>query len=250
LLELETLLSARRRERETTVLIVDEAQSLPQDLLEEIRLLANIETDSAKLLSVVMAGQPELAERLNDRSLRQLKQRVALRAELRPLTAHQTAEYLAGRIRAAGGLASQVFTRQAVMTIYERSRGIPRTISVIADNALLSAFALQLRPVTSEVVLEVCRDFDLAAPSPAAEADAGGTTPVPASPAGQSPQGPQPLAAPPPAPVTRGRLLDIDPAVIEPVAVDAPSPSTAEAQGPDPAVARASGFGRLRWFFS
>jgi type II secretory pathway predicted ATPase ExeA len=251
LLELETLLSARRRERETTVLIVDEAQSLPQDLLEEIRLLANIETDSAKLLSVVMAGQPELAERLNDRSLRQLKQRVALRAELRPLTAHQTAEYLAGRIRAAGGLASQVFTRQAVMTIYERSRGIPRTISVIADNALLSAFALQLRPVTSEVVLEVCRDFDLAGPSPAADADAERTTPVPASPAGQAPPGPQPVVGPPPAPVTRGRLLDIDAAMTEPIAVaDTPLSSTAEPQGPDREVARPSGFGRLRWFFS
>jgi general secretion pathway protein A len=251
LLELESLLAARRRQRETTVLIVDEAQSLPQDLLEEIRLLANIETDSEKLLSVVMAGQPELAERLNDRSLRQLKQRVALRAELRPLTAHQTAEYLGGRIRAAGGLAAQVFTRQAVVAICERSRGIPRTISVIADNALVSAFALQLRPVTSEVVLEVCRDFDLAAAPSATEADAGGTTPVPVSPAGRAEPDARPVAAPRPAPITRARLLDIDPVAADPVAVaDMPSSDAAARHGPDREVARASGLGRLRWFFS
>ena len=250
LLELESLLTARRRQRETTVLIVDEAQSLPQDLLEEVRLLANIETDSEKLLSVVIAGQPELADRLNDRSLRQLKQRVALRAELRPLTAHQTAAYLAGRIKAAGGVAAQVFTRQAVMAIQERSRGIPRTISVIADNALLSGFALQLRPITSEVVLEVCRDFDLAPAPFAEETEAGGTTPVAGSSAGQAAPAVQPIAASAPTPATRGRLLDIDSAVPEPVATTEPSSSAEEVQEPDREMARASGFGRLRWFFS
>jgi hypothetical protein len=112
-------------------------------------LLAELQVAAAargrnRVERAAIEGGP-LAERLNDRTLRQLKQRVALRAELRPLTAHQTAEYLAGRISAAGGLAAQVFTRQAVVAICDRSRGIPRTISVIADNALLSAFALQLR---------------------------------------------------------------------------------------------------------
>ena len=101
------------------------------------RLLANIETESEKLLSVVIAGQPELAERLNDPELRQLKQRIALRCELRPLDAHETAAYLAGRIKAAGGTAAQVFTREAVTTIHKWSGGIPRLISVLADNALL-----------------------------------------------------------------------------------------------------------------
>src|SRR4051812_38613972 len=110
LLELEDLLTARRNADEKTVLIVDEAQSLPLELLEEIRLLANIETNDEKLMSVIIAGQPELAARLNDRALRQFKQRVALRCELKALTAQETAAYVVGRIRAAGGVAAEVFT--------------------------------------------------------------------------------------------------------------------------------------------
>ena len=161
LLELETLLVKRRTAGAHTVLIVDEAQSLSLELLEELRLLANIETESEKLLSLIIAGQPELAERLNDPGLRQLKQRIALRCELRPLDAHETAAYLAGRIKAAGGTAAQVFTREAVTTIHKWSGGVPRLISVLADNALLSGFAVQQRPVTSEMVRDVCRDFDL-----------------------------------------------------------------------------------------
>jgi len=161
LAELEALLRARRGADEKTVLIVDEAQSLPLDLLEEIRLLANIETDDEKLMSVIIAGQPELAVRLNDRALRQFKQRVALRCELRPLTAQETAAYIVGRIRAAGGVAAEVFTRQAVAMMHERAAGIPRTISVIADNSLLAGFAAGHRPVNADMVSEVCRDFDL-----------------------------------------------------------------------------------------
>jgi len=163
LLELEALLRRRRNNGESSVLIVDEAQCVPEDLLEEIRLLANIETDDEKLLSVIIAGQPQLAERLKDDALRQFKQRVALRCELRPLTLQETTAYIAGRIRTAGGVASQVFTREAVMLIHENARGIPRLISVIADNALLSAFALGQRPVNSQVVREVCQDFDITA---------------------------------------------------------------------------------------
>jgi general secretion pathway protein A len=161
LLELEALLLHRRAADETTVLIIDEAQSLPHDLLEEVRLLANIETNEEKLLSVIIAGQPELSERLNDESLRQLKQRVALRCELGVLSLAETAAYLAGRIRAAGGVGAQVFTREAVTLIHARSNGIPRTINVLADNALLSAFATSERPVTRQTVLDVCQDFDL-----------------------------------------------------------------------------------------
>lgn len=164
LLEIEALLRKRDEAGDTTVLIVDEAQSLSDELLEEIRLLANIETDERKLLSVIIAGQPELGERLNNPELRQLKQRVALRCELRPLTLPETVGYLAGRIQAAGGTGRQVFTREAVVLIHERSGGIPRIISVIADNALLSGFAMEQRPVSSQLVLDVCRDFDIAGP--------------------------------------------------------------------------------------
>jgi general secretion pathway protein A len=180
LLELEAVLRRRAEAGESTVLLIDEAQSLPRDILEEIRLLANIETNESKLLSVIMAGQPEVTSLLNDESLRQLKQRVALRCELRPLTLQETAGYIAGRIRSAGGVGAQVFTREAVTLIHERSRGIPRTISVICDNALLTGFAVGQRPVNSTTIREVCRDFDLGGheapvPESSAPAAAGGS---------------------------------------------------------------------------
>jgi general secretion pathway protein A len=159
--ELETVLHERRARGEITALVVDEAQSLSQELLEEIRLLANIETLTVKLLPLVLAGQPELAARLNDPTLRQLKQRVALRCEIGPFELPETAAYIASRIRNAGGEASRLFTREAVILIHERSRGIPRTISVMCDNALLSGLALGRQPVDREIVLEVSHDFDL-----------------------------------------------------------------------------------------
>lgn len=172
LLELEELLRKRREANETTVLIVDEAQSLPIELLEEIRLLTNIETNEEKLLSLVIAGQPEVATRFTEDSLRQLKQRIALRCELRPLNLTESVEYMAGRIAAAGGRPAQIFTREAVLLIHERSRGIPRTINVIADNALVSGFAAEQSPVTTQLVREVCLDFDIAGPRRAAQAKA------------------------------------------------------------------------------
>ena len=141
--------------------MVDEAQSLSTELLEEIRLLANIETTTEKLLPLVLVGQPELAARLEDLNLRQLKQRVALRCEITPFTLPETAEYIASRIRTAGGVVARLFTRQAVMVIHEHSRGIPRTISVMCDNALVSGFALGRQPVDREILLEVSRDFHL-----------------------------------------------------------------------------------------
>ena len=141
-------------------LVVDEAQSLPDELLEEIRLLANIETPTKKL-PVVLAGQPELADRLNQSSLRQLKQRVALRCVLSPLTRQETAAYIGRRIRLAGGSLSSCFTSDAITCIYERSGGIPRIVSVICDNALINGFAIDQKPVGRSIVLDVSRDFDL-----------------------------------------------------------------------------------------
>jgi general secretion pathway protein A len=161
IITLEAILRERRAGGQITALVVDEAQSLSYELLEEIRLLANIETPTEKLLPLVLAGQPEFAARLNEPSLRQLKQRVALRCEISPLTLHETAAYIAARIRTAGGEAARLFTREAVALIHEHSRGIPRTISVICDNALVSGLALSRQPVDKQIVLEVCRDFDL-----------------------------------------------------------------------------------------
>lgn len=167
LCELEDLLGEARQRDETTLLVFDEAQSLPYDLLEEIRLLANIETGSARMLSVIIAGQPELADRLEEPSLRQFKQRIALRCALRPLTDQETARYIAGRVKAAGGTGAEAFTREAVSEIHQRSGGVPRTISVVADNALLGGFAAGVKPVSSSIVRDVCRDLRLQAPVPA-----------------------------------------------------------------------------------
>ena len=159
--DLEAVLRERRSRGVTTALVVDEAQSLTHDILEEIRLLANMEDADAKLLPVVLSGQPEFAARLNEPALRQLKQRVVLRCEVMPFELQETAAYIAARIATAGGEASRLFTREAVSLIHERSGGIARVINVICDNALLTAFALEKRPVDRGVVIEVCKDFDL-----------------------------------------------------------------------------------------
>jgi general secretion pathway protein A len=160
---LESLIRGRHHRRGITALVIDEAHVIPSEILEEIRLLGNMETSTEKLLPIVLIGQPELASRLNEPGLRQLKQRVALRCELRPLDLKDTAAYIASRIRTAGGDPANVFTREAVSLIHERSRGVPRTISVMCDNSLVSGFALKRWPVDTDLVLEVCRDFDLTA---------------------------------------------------------------------------------------
>jgi general secretion pathway protein A len=173
LAELTDALATRHAAGTMAALVIDEAQCLPDGLLEEIRLLANIESASEKLLSIILAGQPEIAVRLNAASLRQLKQRIGLRCTLAPLTEAETASYVAARLRTAGADAAAVFTPDAIQTIHERSAGIPRTISVICDNALVSGFALDRRPVDRAVVVEVCRDFDFAEPDVEEHADAG-----------------------------------------------------------------------------
>ena len=173
LAELTDALATRHAAGTMAALVIDEAQCLPDGLLEEIRLLANIESASEKLLSIILAGQPEIAVRLNAASLRQLKQRIGLRCTLAPLTEAETASYIAARLRTAGADAAAVFTPDAIQTIHKRSAGIPRTISVICDNALVSGFALDRRPVDRAVVVEVCRDFDFAEPDVEEHADAG-----------------------------------------------------------------------------
>jgi general secretion pathway protein A len=169
LTELERVLRDRRATGEVTALIVDEAQRLSDELLEEVRLLANIETATEKLLPLVLVGQPELSDRLNQTGLRQLKQRIALRCEIATLSVAEAAAYIAFRIRTAGGDAARLFTREAVTMIHELSHGIPRTISVICDNALLTGFAQGKQPVTRDIVAGVARDFDILRKSASAE---------------------------------------------------------------------------------
>jgi len=164
--ELERTLLEGRTKGQVTALVVDEAQSLSVELLEEIRLLANCETATEKLLPVVLAGQPELRDRLNETALRQLKQRVTLRCELRPFTLVETSEYIANRVRIASGSPGDTFTKEAVIMIHDRSGGIPRTINVICDNALLTGFALGRRPVDRATVTEVTGDLHLGSGEP------------------------------------------------------------------------------------
>lgn len=158
--ELTELLASRHRGGMASALIIDEAQVLPDSLLEEVRLLANIESASEKLLSIILVGQPELAARLNRPALRQLKQRIGLRCELLPLNLSTTAAYIQSRVRVAGRESAALFSSDAVELIHQRSRGIPRTISVICDNALVAGFALDRGVINREIVLEVCRDLD------------------------------------------------------------------------------------------
>jgi general secretion pathway protein A len=172
--EMESALDACQRAGGVLALLVDEAQSLPNELLEELRLLTN--TGADRSLTLVLVGQPELSERLNEPSLRQLKQRVSLRAQLAPLTLKETAGYIASRITVAGGRADLIFTRDAVMAIYEAATGLPRIINVLCDNALVTGFATNVKPVGSAIVAEVCADFDLARSGQA------GATAVPSAP--------------------------------------------------------------------
>lgn len=154
-------LEARRSAGLLTALVVDEAQSLPCELLEEVRLLSNIDRPTEKLLNVVLAGQPALAERLNDPRLYHLKQRISLRCELTAFSFSETAAYIAGRLRIAGGQPSAIFSREAVMAVHETTGGIPRTINVVCHNALISGFASQTKPIVRSIIDEVKHDFDL-----------------------------------------------------------------------------------------
>ena len=156
-------------------LVVDEAQSVPYELLEEIRLLTNAESTDGRTIAVVLVGQPELARRLDEARLRQLKQRVVLRCELTPLSLKDTAAYIAARVKTAGGDAARLFTRDAVVAIHQHSAGIPRVISVICDNALVNGLAADQKPVGAAIVGEVCRS--LALPFNTAQAEAAPVAP-------------------------------------------------------------------------
>jgi general secretion pathway protein A len=147
-------------------LLVDEAQDLSDEVLEELRLLSNFETDKDKLIQIVLMGQPELDERLDQPGLRQLKQRVAIRCRLAPLGRHEIIPYINHRLKTVGYAGKELFDRDAVERITLYSKGIPRLINVICDNALLIAYAASKRKVSAEMVEEVARDLQLGAPRP------------------------------------------------------------------------------------
>ena len=163
LLELCNYVVSRGLTKLTTVLIVDEAHHLSVDTLEEIRLLTNLETTTEKLLQIVLVGQPELDEKLDSVSLRQLKQRIALRAQLEPLNVNETKEYVERRLHVAGANSSAtvLFPAETIAAVYRHSRGIPRLINTICENALLTAYTRQMRSVTPEIIDGVVKDFRL-----------------------------------------------------------------------------------------
>lgn len=163
LLDLGQFLVSRGAQKLTTVLIIDEAHHLSEDILEEIRLLSNLETVDDKLLQIVLVGQPELDDKLDSVGLRQLKQRIALRAQLVPLDAGDTKEYIEKRLQIAGLslLADPIFPADAIAMVYQHSKGLPRLINTICENALISAYAQQLHAVTPEIIADVSREFRL-----------------------------------------------------------------------------------------
>jgi len=151
----------RYRAGETAVLIVDEAQSLSDEVLEEIRMMTNLETFTEKLLQIVLVGQPELEQRLKQPHLRQLRQRLTLRAKTHPFNLEETKSYIAQRLRIAGSNGDPIFDDEAITALFRYSNGIPRIINLLCEHCLVSSFVDQKKIVTAEIVDSVAKDFDL-----------------------------------------------------------------------------------------
>jgi general secretion pathway protein A len=159
---LNNFLLERHEKRQTSLLVVDEAHHLSAEVLEEIRLLTNLETSQQKLLQIVLAGQPELDQKLDSHELRQLKQRIALRCHLEALSLDETSEYMRRRLEISGApKAGEIFSGPAVAAIFLHSRGIPRLVNTICENALLSGYAKQAPMITQEIIEGVAQDLRL-----------------------------------------------------------------------------------------
>jgi general secretion pathway protein A len=145
----------------TSVLVIDEAHKLTPEVLEEVRLLTNFETPEQKLLQILLAGQPELNSVLNREDMRQLKQRVAIRLKIDPLEANEVERYMSARWIRAGGRILLPFTAQAISLIAQASKGIPRVINAICDNALTNAFGADLKLIDEAQILDVVNDLQI-----------------------------------------------------------------------------------------
>jgi type II secretory pathway predicted ATPase ExeA len=169
LLRLYNWLLDRYRAGETAVLIIDEAQNLSEEVLEEVRMLTNLETFTEKLLQIVLVGQPELEVKLKLPQLRQLRQRLTLRARTHPFTLEETRAYVQQRLRIAGGNGQPIFDPDALEAIHHYSTGIPRVINLLCEHCLVSGFVDQQKTVGPAVVEAVARDFDLDDTTPAGQ---------------------------------------------------------------------------------
>lgn len=161
LFTLNNLLIERSQRGQTTVLIVDEAQNLDWNVLEEIRMLGNLENRTGKLLQVILAGQPELDRKLDAPDFRQLKQRVALRCSLTPFQEPDTIDYISFRLAKAGMESQSVFPDDVLSEIHYRTQGIPRVINAVCDNLLLTCFAAETKVATMEFLDEITNDLRL-----------------------------------------------------------------------------------------
>src|SRR5208283_1419672 len=144
----------------TVVLVVDEAQNMPIDTLESLRMISNLETSRDKLIQIVLVGQPEFEEQLNLDRLRQLKQRLAVRATILPLTKSESLDYIKFRLQRAGAPSSLVCTTPALKEIIKKAQGVPRLLNVLCDNALITGFGYGQKPVTKKIAKEVIRDSE------------------------------------------------------------------------------------------
>jgi type II secretory pathway predicted ATPase ExeA len=161
LFALNSLLLQQAEKGRTVVLLVDEAHNLEWDVLEEIRLLGNLENRQGKLLQIILSGQPELDRKLDAPNLRQLKQRIVLRCALNALEPDEASAYIETRLARAGMPDQKIFSPEMLEEVYKRSRGIPRVINLICDNLLVTAFAMEQKTATLEMLDEVSQDLRL-----------------------------------------------------------------------------------------
>jgi general secretion pathway protein A len=158
--EINRFLLQQVEQNRDTVLIIDEAQDLTRDLLEQVRLLSNLETDERKLLQIVLMGQPELRDRLNEHSLRQLRQRITIRYHLNPLRQNEIGQYIQHRLQVSGANGSPYFTSGAVWRIYNYSKGIPRLINAVCDKCLLAGYVGQRKKIDFRMVGRARRELE------------------------------------------------------------------------------------------
>lgn len=170
LMKLNHWLLDRYRAGETVVLIIDEAQNLTFPVLEEVRLLTNLETSTEKLLQIVLSGQPELEEKLKLPQLRQLRQRIMLRCRTEPLSKEETVQYVHERLKTAGAGHEPIFSPKALEVIHLYSLGIPRVVNLLCEHSLVNAFVENQRPIEAKIVEDVAREFQLDEVEPIAPA--------------------------------------------------------------------------------
>ncbi|GMT47583.1 MAG: hypothetical protein IEMM0007_1149 [bacterium] len=158
--ELNNFLIKQYAEKHNPILVIDEAQNLTPELLEEVRMLSNLETDDAKLLQIVLVGQPELKKVLARPELRQLRQRISISSHIYPITRVETEEYIFHRLEVAGNRDAVIFRNGTVESVYNFSKGIPRLINIVCDFLMLAAFVEETREITSDLVKEVIGELE------------------------------------------------------------------------------------------